>query len=171
MNWMHGAMFGATLPFAMGTVFMGNEKMKDDLISRQAALDAMENCEPGEEPFVIKSLPSAQPEFVKDINVPTNDTISRQVAINAIENTDCELPPYAWDELTDAIMRVPSADVQPVRHGWFIGTEYDGYADGSPVFYEWKCSECGCIFEDDEPAYNYCPNCGARMDGEQYDIG
>lgn len=37
---------------------MENGKM-DDYISRQAALDAMENCEPGEEPFVIKNLPSA----------------------------------------------------------------------------------------------------------------
>ena len=40
-----------------------------------------------------------------------DDLISRQAAINAIENTDCELPPYTWDELTDAIMKVPS--VQP----------------------------------------------------------
>ena len=59
----------------------------------------------------------------------------------------------------------PTVDAVPVRHGKFIGTEYDGYADGSPVYYEWKCSECGCIFEDDEPTYKYCPNCGARMDG------
>ena len=41
------------------------------------------------------------------------DCISRQAAINAIENTDCELPPCAWDELTDAIMRVPSAQPDP----------------------------------------------------------
>ena len=34
----------------------------DDLISRQAAIDAVENCEPGEELFMIKNLPSAQPE-------------------------------------------------------------------------------------------------------------
>jgi rubrerythrin len=53
---------------------------------------------------------------------------------------------------------------EPVRHGMFIGTEYDGYADGYPVYYEWKCSECGCIFEEDEPTYRYCPNCGCRMD-------
>lgn len=32
----------------------------NDLISRQDAIDAVENCEPGEELFVIKSLPSAQ---------------------------------------------------------------------------------------------------------------
>lgn len=49
------------------------------------------------------------------------------------------------------------------RTGYFIGTEFDGYADGSPVYYEWECSECGCVFEDDEPTYNYCPNCGAKM--------
>ena len=49
------------------------------------------------------------------------------------------------------------------KTGHFIGTEFDGYADGSPVYYEWECSECGCVFEDDEPTYNYCPNCGAKM--------
>lgn len=61
----------------------------------------------------------------------------------------------------------PTVDAQPVRHGRFIGTEYDGYADGNPVYYEWKCSECGCVFEDEEPTYNYCPNCGADMRGEK----
>ena len=39
-----------------------------------------------------------------------NDLISRQDAINAIENTDCELTSENWDELTDAIKNVPSAE-------------------------------------------------------------
>ena len=30
----------------------------DDLISRQEAIDVVENCEPGEELFMIESLPS-----------------------------------------------------------------------------------------------------------------
>ena len=64
------------------------------------------------------------------------------------------------------IVDAPTVDAVPVRHGKFIGTEYDGYADGYPVYYEWKCSECGCIFEDNEPTYKFCPNCGARMDEE-----
>ena len=34
----------------------------NDTISRQAAIDAIESCEPGEERFMITSLPSAQPE-------------------------------------------------------------------------------------------------------------
>lgn len=58
-------------------------------------------------------------------------------------------------------------DAVPIRHGKYIGTEFDGYADGCPVYYEWKCSECGCVFEEEEPTYNYCPYCGAKMDAER----
>ena len=58
----------------------------------------------------------------------------------------------------------PTIEAVPVRHGKFIGTEFDGYADGNPVYYEWKCSECGCVFEEEEPTYKYCPNCGAKME-------
>lgn len=55
--------------------------------------------------------------------------------------------------------RVDAADVAPVRHGrWF-------YSFGG-----WLCSEC----DDQAPFWcmastqnlsNYCPNCGAKMDG------
>lgn len=65
------------------------------------------------------------------------------------------------------IEQKPTVDAVPAKHGKFIGTEYDGYADGYPVYYEWKCSECGCVFEDDEPTYNYCPNCGAKMERKE----
>ena len=37
-----------------------------------------------------------------------DDLINRQAAINAIENTECELLACEWDELTDAIMQLPS---------------------------------------------------------------
>lgn len=67
-------------------------------------------------------------------------------------------------EVNEVLNSIPAADVQPVRHGRYIG-EYDGYADGNPVYDMWYCSECGCYFEewDEKPTYNYCPNCGARM--------
>lgn len=55
--------------------------------------------------------------------------------------------------------------IEERKTGTFIGTKYDGYADGKPVFYEWKCSECGCVFEDEEPTYNFCPNCGSFNGG------
>ena len=56
----------------------------------------------------------------------------------------------------DMIDEAPTVDAVPVRHGEYIGTEY-----------EWVCSECGCVFEDEEPKYRYCPNCGAKMDAER----
>lgn len=67
----------------------------------------------------------------------------------------------------EASRDAPTVDAVPVRHGEFIGTEYDGYADGNPVYCEWVCSECGCVFEDEEPTYRFCPNCGAKMDGKE----
>ena len=36
-----------------------------DLIDRQAAIDAIESCEPGEESFVIMSLTSVQTEIIR----------------------------------------------------------------------------------------------------------
>ena len=70
-----------------------------------------------------------------------------------------------WNDAFDAVTNIPpAADVVEVRHGRFIGVDYDGYADGNPVYCEWICSQCGCVFEDDEPKMNYCPHCGAKMD-------
>ena len=62
----------------------------------------------------------------------------------------------------------PSADVALVRHGQWIGLEYDGYADGSPVYDLWECSECGEeVRGDDVPdTHPWCHACGARMDKE-----
>lgn len=47
----------------------------------------------------------------------------------------------------------PAADVQPVRHGRWV------YDEG-----EFACSECDGVMVRN--VFNYCPWCGARMDGE-----
>lgn len=62
-----------------------------------------------------------------------------------------------------------AADVQPVKRGrWEDIYEYcekNGYVpSGMGIFY-W-CSEC-C--ESEKKTSDFCPNCGARMDGEQND--
>ena len=49
-------------------------------------------------------------------------------------------------------MKIEPADVAPVRHGHWK-KEYGHY----------KCLLCNGF---DDFADNYCPNCGARMDGE-----
>ena len=49
---------------------------------------------------------------------------------------------------------IPAADVAPVVHGRWKG---EGMGD-------YSCSLCTEVVSGNE--YNYCPNCGARMDGE-----
>ena len=84
------------------------------------------------------------------------------------ERDDCfKLSDKTRKEWTEEIIKaLPTVQPEPKTGKW-IGTEFDGYMDGNPVFYEWQCSECGCIFEDEEPTYNFCPNCGADMRGEK----
>lgn len=66
------------------------------------------------------------------------------------------------------IKRQPLAAVVQARHGYWRGLEYDGFADGFPVYDLWECSECGEeVSGDDVPnTHLWCYNCGAKMDGE-----
>lgn len=79
----------------------------------------------------------------------------------------------AWAYCTQKLRALPSADVAPVVHGKWIGIWGDGYAetdDGSVeiVYEEFECSNCGCVHHSDgEPVWDYCPECGARMDGDE----
>ena len=74
---------------------------------------------------------------------------------------ECVVCPH--DDRGDCTLmnQIPAADVQPVVHG------YDEKAEYTSLF---GCSVCGweCwdTFGGDTSTYNYCPNCGARMDGE-----
>jgi rubrerythrin len=58
---------------------------------------------------------------------------------------------------------IPTADVVEVRHGeWWMQTDIADYPYGT-------CSVCGYVEWDAFPrgdTPNYCPNCGARMDGK-----
>lgn len=56
------------------------------------------------------------------------------------------------------VVMLPAADVAPVRHGRW-GTHSD--RPDSLI-----CSVCNCGFDmwKHDP-HNYCPNCGAKMDG------
>lgn len=69
------------------------------------------------------------------------------------------------DGVYAVIENAPAADVAPVVHGRW---EHDG-GDFSDI---WKCTACGedWFFEydptDADTPVKYCPDCGARMDGE-----
>lgn len=66
----------------------------------------------------------------------------------------------------DVIDKSPTVDAEPVRHGQWV----EMYQE--EVMFEgvYKCSHCGEMysFTDGTPEdnkYNYCPHCGAKMDG------
>ena len=62
------------------------------------------------------------------------------------------------------IKDMPAIDAEPMRHGRWIPTEYDSYADGSPVWDKWECSECGHEHIGEEDTLTaFCPDCGAKM--------
>lgn len=57
------------------------------------------------------------------------------------------------------VIRLPAADVAPVRHGRWV--EKEKYTFG--IMYD--CSLCENRILDNGHPWNYCPNCGAKMDG------
>ena len=62
------------------------------------------------------------------------------------------------DRAQRAILDAPAADVAPVRHGRWI--EHKKYIFGTM----YDCSVCDNRILDNGHAWNYCPNCGARME-------
>ena len=57
------------------------------------------------------------------------------------------------------VYSTPTADVAPVVHGRWI--EKEKYTFG--IMYD--CSLCEDRILDNGHPWNYCPNCGAKMDG------
>lgn len=65
----------------------------------------------------------------------------------------------------DDIGALKAADVQPVIHAYWIELPKALNTNENPC----RCSNCGHVlsFMNYYPKSKYCPNCGARMDGEQ----
>ena len=57
---------------------------------------------------------------------------------------------------------LPAADVAEVKHGRWRKERVSSTGYGSYGVYQ--CSICGALFPDIGYGYNYCPNCGSRMD-------
>ena len=70
---------------------------------------------------------------------------------------------YKANDIYSAIDNAPAADVAPVRHGRWIHTDLAAHWLGKD-----ECSECTYHEKDrsDLSHFNYCPNCGAKMDLE-----
>lgn len=65
----------------------------------------------------------------------------------------------------------PSADVAPMVHGKWVTTCGEVFPGSSQFLcYSHKHDECGFQYvELNENEYDYCPNCGAKMDLGNYE--
>ena len=79
--------------------------------------------------------------------------IKRESAIEAIMSDPPDAHYQSW--YAEKINEIHAANVEPVRHGrWIYHTLIDGHIHA-------ECSECHKIRIID----NFCPNCGAKMEG------
>lgn len=84
-------------------------------------------------------------------------------------------------DMLDSVEDYPAADVAPVRHGRWVKARGSWFTPGGdPV---WECSECGKgmhVYGVEHGSYGSdvadgqwvaCPNCGAKMDVPDTDVG
>ena len=116
-----------------------------------------------------------------------DEYIEREAATNVACNILWKMNDLSTSVMAKALNSIPAADVAPVRHGRWILEAHD-----ERVNYRWnvtaECSECcdeqkeiwagffpsvppciargaALVSAESVKLSNYCPNCGAKMDG------
>lgn len=72
--------------------------------------------------------------------------------------------PY-FEKAAQMLEKLPAADVAPVVHGRWDDSGRYTFPGGSTAV---RCTNCGCALTESEyhlNNWNYCPVCGAKMDG------
>lgn len=78
--------------------------------------------------------------------------------LNAKADTALGTPKQVFFSVTNMVEILPDADVVEVRHGkWTKSSPYNRFMN---------CSVCG--FGQSHTTFKYCPDCGAKMDGEKW---
>lgn len=115
--------------------------MKDDrLISLNAAIEAIHN-------YWIAEMDKLPRKMVGEYEVLDGDY---------------KTPLRHNKKICEAIEALPTVDAVPVVHGrWIPHEDEDGEHYGD------KCSECGEWYVMPFRKTNFCPNCGAKMDGKE----
>ena len=91
--------------------------------------------------------------------------IKKETAIKSLLNDCLGQVSYSREDAADCIFWLDTADVVPVRHGWWIETPR--------LCYGAKQYECSLCYSDTfwnkhsiYEKYPHCPNCGCVMDLE-----
>lgn len=102
--------------------------------------------------------------------------IDKNAAVGILEamsrSADCECIKKRLEKAAKRVSAIPAADVAPVRHErpgrWDDSGRYT-FPSGAVAV---RCTNCGCALTESEYRmfnWNYCPVCGAKMDGETDD--
>ena len=91
----------------------------------------------------------------------------RYIDADALDDTVQRLNEQGWQitrgdykRIDSVLFEMPTADVREVVHGEWVLNDDQVY----------ECKDCGYIPSfDGYTYYNYCPNCGAKMDERRED--
>lgn len=89
-----------------------------------------------------------------------SDLISREAAWAEIKKVPLIQPDRMAFKLQQALWDVPAVDAVPVVHGEWEMTSYNAFMV--------RCSNCKSgdhIHLSEKDIFNFCSNCGAKMDG------
>ena len=87
-----------------------------------------------------------------------DEYIKRKYAVDAVLDVYYDTPDIdlSGEKFEAAILKIPVADVAPVRHGkWEIVVGSNGK--------EYMVCTCCRVSQDLTGVFTYCPNCGAKM--------
>jgi rubrerythrin len=145
-----------------------------DCISRQAAIDEIDEWikafrenghkESAADACLIQDgiiqLPSSQPERLTD-----DDFETIRIHLNSFKENLCNQRRWKeaeeYQHIIDRFMMFASAQPERKKGKWRRRLADSGFNA------DWHCSECGWKTSLEEHGYNFCPNCGADMRGEQ----
>jgi hypothetical protein len=122
-------------------------------------------------------------EYLCEEDMSTGEYISRDLALRQLNATcsatSCDnyngvrCRACAYADAMDFIEAIPAADVQPVKHGYWIKQpeKFQIHEDVINSNYLYSCSCCNASDLHSERANNdgevkFCWRCGARMDGD-----
>ena len=77
---------------------------------------------------------------------------------------------YLLADVAEYVAKMPTIEAEPVKHGKWIKT-FRGMCESVNTGemlkrFIYKCSDCDYVTGNQGEHFNFCPNCGARMDGE-----
>ena len=90
-----------------------------------------------------------------------DEYIKREYAVDAITDVYYNTPDInlSCEKFETAILKIQPADVTPIRHG-----RWEEASDGDGIVCPF-CRTDFCTIIYDTEYFNYCPNCGAKLDG------